>query len=53
MDLWIRSQDKFTMQVVTKGIQIIDYHGLKEKLENEAYSKGYSLNAYILMKLED
>lgn len=26
---------------------------LKERLENEAYSKGYSLNAYILMKLEN
>jgi len=38
MDLWIRSQDKFTMQVVTKGIQIIDYHGLKEKLEKSPLS---------------
>lgn len=37
-------REQYNLKIPTK---------LKEKLENEAYSKGYSLNAYILMKLKD
>lgn len=37
-------REQYNLKIPTK---------LKEKLENEAYSKGYSLNAYILMKLEN
>lgn len=38
MDLWIRSQNRLAMILVNKSITIIDYRGLKEKLENSALS---------------
>lgn len=38
MNLWIRSQDKLTMILVDKNIKIIDYRGLKEKLEESPLS---------------
>lgn len=37
MDLWIRSQDKYTL-IKTKNIKIIETKGLKEKLENSILS---------------
>lgn len=38
MNLWIRSQDKLTMILVSKSIQIIDYRGLKKQLEESPLS---------------
>jgi len=38
MNLWLRSQDNLTMILVNKSIQIIDYRGLKEQLEDSPLS---------------
>ncbi len=37
MELWIRSQDKYTL-IKAKNIKIIETKGLKEKLENSILS---------------
>lgn len=37
MNLWIRSQDKYTL-IKAKNIKIIETKGLKEKLENSILS---------------